>query len=100
MGRADAVKAERGDEGHGLPTAMGLHCLEALASRTPVAKGHVGFDPCLVDAADRGRGDPQRGVQRADAGDRLFVQNGRIRRPTMRHLLDCALTYVKFDLRQ
>jgi len=34
---ADPIQAQRGDESHGLPMAMGHHCLEALASRPPAA---------------------------------------------------------------
>jgi hypothetical protein len=54
--RADPIQAQRGDEGHRLPMAVGHRCLQPPASRTPAAKGsHIGFDPGLVNE-DQPRG--------------------------------------------
>ena len=49
-GRVDAVVAQRGEEGRGLPAAMRNLVEEPLALRRPAAQaGHVGLRPGLVD---------------------------------------------------
>ena len=49
-GRFDAVVAQRGEEGRGLPPAMRNLVDEALSLRRPAAQaGHVGLRPGLVD---------------------------------------------------
>jgi len=54
--RADPIKTQRGNEGHGLPMAVRHHCVESLASRSPATqRRHVGFDPGLVNE-DQPRG--------------------------------------------
>ena len=49
-GRVDAVGAQSGEEGRGLPVAVRDLVDEALSLRGPAAEtGHVGFRPGLVD---------------------------------------------------
>ena len=48
--RVDAVMAQGGEEGHGLPMAIGDHRSQSLAARAPAAqRRHVGLHPGLVD---------------------------------------------------
>ena len=47
--RAQPVRAQGGQEGHGAPVAMGGVAFEALALLRPAPqRGHVGLDPGLV----------------------------------------------------
>ena len=58
-GRVDAVMAQRGQEGHGLPVAVRHLGLEPLAARRPAPeRRHVGLGPGLVDEDQAGRIDP------------------------------------------
>ena len=46
----DLADPQGGEEGQGLPVAMGNPRLEPLAAPAPAAQGsHVGLDPCFVD---------------------------------------------------
>ena len=58
-GRVDAVMAQRGQEGHGLPVAIGHFGLDPLSDRRPAPeRGHVGLGPGLVDEHQAGGVDP------------------------------------------
>ena len=58
-GGLDAVTAQRGEEGHGLPVAMRHRGLQPLAARRPAAqRRHVGLGPGLVDEHQAGGIDP------------------------------------------
>ena len=49
-GRAEPVRSQPGEEGHGAPVAAGREPLEALALLRPAAqRRHVGLDPGLID---------------------------------------------------
>ena len=49
-GRIDPVAAQGGDEGHGLPMAIGHLGMQPLALWRPAAqRGHVGLGPGLID---------------------------------------------------
>ena len=53
--RGDAVMAQSGDEGHGLPATVGHHGREALAARRPPEQWrHIGLGPGLVDEHQAG----------------------------------------------
>ena len=48
--RIDPVAAQRGDEGHRLPVAVGRFGVEPLANRCPATqRSHVGLGPGLID---------------------------------------------------
>ena len=49
-GRGELVAAQRREEGHGLPVAMGGVAVQTPAPRPPAPdRRHVGLDPGLVD---------------------------------------------------
>ncbi len=49
-GRGELVTAQRREEGHGLPVAMGRVAVQTPALRPPAPdRRHVGLDPGLVD---------------------------------------------------
>ena len=58
-GGVDAITAQGGDEGLGLPVAERSGGLETLAARSPATQGrHVGLHPGLVDEHQAGGADP------------------------------------------
>ena len=83
-GRVDAVGAQGGEEGRGLPAAVRDLVDEALALRGPaVEAGHVGFGPSLVDEDETGGidaaliGSPARPMP-ADVRPVLFARDERL----------------------
>ena len=74
IGRAQPVRTQPGQEGHGAPVAAGREPLEALALLRPAAqRGHVGLDPGLIDEHQAVRVQPafQGLPPRPLAGDRV-----------------------------
>jgi hypothetical protein len=58
-GGGDAIVAQGGQEGHGLPAAMRYLGFDPLTARCPAPqRRHVGFGPGLVDEHQPGGGDP------------------------------------------
>ena len=65
-GGGDGGPGQAGEEGRGLPLAVGRIAVEALALRAPAPQGrHVGLHPGLVDEDQPVRIDP--GLERAPA---------------------------------
>lgn len=56
--RINAIMAQGGDEGLGLPVSEGGIGFQASPSRSPAPQGrHIGFDPCFINEDQPFKGD-------------------------------------------